>query len=80
MALSEALRGFDFSAGSAILLIIVVTVSLLDIFSQYLRKVVIDGQEHQKLGLYFAFMLVVFLLIELAVRKVIDVNAIIFGV
>ncbi len=80
MALSEALRGFDFSAGAAILLIIIITVSLLDIFSQYLRKVVIDGIDHMKLIKYFAFLFVVFLLIELAVRKVIDINAIVFGV
>jgi len=79
MSLSEALRSFDFSASAAILLIIIVTVSLLDIFSQYLRKVVIDGEEHRKLAIYFVAMLVIFILIELAVAKVIDINAILRG-
>lgn len=38
-----------------------------------------DGVDHTKLLKYFAFLFVVFLLIELAVRKVIDVDAIILG-
>ncbi len=80
MALSEALRSFEFSQSAAILLIIIVTVSLLDVFSEYLRKVVIDGVDHTRLLRYFGFLFVVFLLIELAVRKVIDINAIVFGV
>lgn len=79
MSLSEALRGFDFAAGSGILLIIIVTVSLLDIFSQYLRKVVIDGEEHRKLVTYFIAMVVIIVLVEMAVAKVIDINAILRG-
>ncbi|OUW71426.1 MAG: phosphonate ABC transporter, permease protein PhnE [Rickettsiales bacterium TMED211] len=79
MSLSEALRSFDFSASAAILLIIIVTVSMLDIFSQYLRKVVIDGEEHKKLVLYFLGMVVIFVLTEMAVAKVIDINAILRG-
>ncbi len=77
MALSEALRGFNFGASAAILLIIILTVSLLDVFSQYLRKVVIDGVEHKKLAIYFGVLFVIFLFVELAVRKVIDINALI---
>lgn len=34
----ESIRGFDFPATSAIILIIIVTVSLIDMLSQYLRK------------------------------------------
>lgn len=56
------------------------TVSLPDVFCDYLRKVVIAGVDHTELLECFVFRFVVFLLIELAVRKVIDVNAIIFGV
>lgn len=40
----------------------------------------LDGAGHAGLLEYAAFLFVVFLLIELAVRKVIDVNAIIFRV
>ena len=75
MSLSESLRSFDFSAASAILIIIVVTVSVVDVFSQRLRKVVIDGVDHRKLLVYMAAMAVGFVLVELAVRKVIDINA-----
>jgi phosphonate transport system permease protein len=56
MSLSEALRGFDYSAGAAILLIILVTVSLLDIFGSLLRKVVIDGTDHGRFAAYFLFL------------------------
>lgn len=56
MSLSEALRGFDYSAGAAILLIILVTVSLLDIFGSLLRKVVIDGTDHGRFAGYFLFL------------------------
>ncbi|QDG77234.1 phosphonate ABC transporter, permease protein PhnE [Labrenzia sp. PHM005] len=56
MSLSEALRGFDYSAGAAILLIILVTVSLLDIFGSLLRKVVIDGTDHGRFASYFLFL------------------------
>ena len=52
---------------------------MLDIFSQYLRKVVIDGEEHKKLVLYFLGMVVIFVLTEMAVAKVIDINAILRG-
>ena len=76
MALSEALRSFDYSAASAMLLIIVVTVSLFDIFSQLLRKVVIDGEDHKRLVAYIVFLGTVLLIVELAVSKVIDINAI----
>ncbi|MGH6920992.1 MAG: phosphonate ABC transporter, permease protein PhnE, partial [Geminicoccaceae bacterium] len=36
--LIEAFRGFDYHATSAILIVIIVTVSVLDIASQRLRK------------------------------------------
>lgn len=44
MSLSESLRGFDYSAGSAILLIILFSVSLLDILGAALRRVIIEGE------------------------------------
>src|SRR4029079_14677117 len=76
MALSEALRSFDYSAASAMLLIILATVSLFDIFSQLLRKVVIDGEAQKSLVGFLAFMFSMFLLAELALANVIDLNAI----
>ena len=72
IALYDTLRAFDFGAASAILLIIIVTVSLLDIFSQYLRRVVIDGEDREKMLAYFGFMFLIFLTVELALAKVID--------
>lgn len=76
MALSESLRAFDYSAASAMLIIIMLTVSLFDIFSQLLRKVVIEGEAQKQLVSYLGFMSGIVVLIELAVAKVIDVNAI----
>jgi phosphonate transport system permease protein len=56
MSLSESLRGFDYASGAAILLIILVTVSLLDILGTLLRKVVIDGEDHGSFLGYLAFL------------------------
>jgi phosphonate transport system permease protein len=42
-----------------------VTVSLLDILGTFLRKVVIDGEGHQQLVAYFAFLTVLVVGIEL---------------
>ena len=63
MSLSEALRGFDYAAGASILLIILVTVSLLDILGTLQRKVVIDGEGHAPFFIYLSF--VIFLVIGL---------------
>ncbi len=59
-SLSENLRGFDYSASAAILIIIVVTVSLIDIFSQLLRKVVIDGEDQIRFVLFSGFLAALF--------------------
>lgn len=61
MSLSESLRGFDYGSGAAILIIILITVSLLDIFGSLLRKVVIDGTSHIQFTVYLfgLFLLIV---------------------
>jgi phosphonate transport system permease protein len=71
MSLSEALRGFDYSAGSAILIIILITVSLLDIFGSLLRKVVIEGTDHGRFALYLMFLTVTVVVMELVLANVI---------
>lgn len=65
MSLSESLRGFDYGSGAAILLIILVTVSMLDIFGSLLRKVVIDGEDHMRFAACLGFLVAVFVAIEL---------------
>ncbi|MEM8752933.1 MAG: phosphonate ABC transporter, permease protein PhnE [Pseudomonadota bacterium] len=74
MSLSESLRGFDYGSGAAILLIILLTVSLLDIFGSLLRKVVIDGEEHMRFAVYLAFLVAIFVGIELVLADVISVG------
>lgn len=71
MSLSEALRGFDYSAGSAILIIILITVSLLDIFGSLLRKVVIEGTDHGRFALYLMFLTTVVVVLELVLANMI---------
>lgn len=68
MSLSEALRGFDYSAGASILLIILATVSLFDIFGARLRKVVIDGEEHVKFVSFLALLTAIIIGIEVLLR------------
>ncbi|MCR9112425.1 MAG: phosphonate ABC transporter, permease protein PhnE [Rhodobacteraceae bacterium] len=65
MSLSEALRGFDYASGAAILLIILITVSLFDIFSSLLRKVVIDGEEQSSFVAYLGFLVLLIVGIEI---------------
>ena len=65
MSLSEALRGFEYASGAAILLIILVTVSLFDILGTLLRKVVIDGEDHTRFAAYLGFLIALIVLIEL---------------
>ena len=65
MSLSESLRGFDYASGAAILLIILVTVSLFDIFGSLLRKVVINGEDHGRFAVYLGFLTALIILIEL---------------
>lgn len=72
MSLSESLRGFDYASGAAILLIILVTVSLFDIFGTLLRKVVIDGEEHTRFALYLAFLTGLIVLIELLLAGILE--------
>ncbi|MEM0990239.1 MAG: phosphonate ABC transporter, permease protein PhnE [Pseudomonadota bacterium] len=72
MSLSEALRGFDYASGAAILLIILVTVSIFDIFGSLLRKVVIDGEDHTKFAIYLGALTGLIVLIELVLSNVIS--------
>lgn len=65
MSLSEALRGFEYASGAAILLIILATVSLFDILGTFLRKVVIDGEDHTRFAVYQGFLAVVIIMLEL---------------
>ncbi|MEO9903359.1 phosphonate ABC transporter, permease protein PhnE [Nisaea sp.] len=68
MSLSESLRGFDYGSGAAILLIILLTVSLFDIFGARLRKVVIDGEEHAQFVIYLALLAAIIVGIEIVLR------------
>ena len=65
MSLSESLRGFDYGSGAAILLIILVTVSIFDIFGTLLRRVVIDGEDHARFAAYLGLLCTLIVLIEL---------------
>ncbi|MEL7470515.1 MAG: phosphonate ABC transporter, permease protein PhnE [Pseudomonadota bacterium] len=73
MSLSESLRGFDYASGAAILLIILATVSIFDIFGTLLRRVVIDGEDHVRFVAYFAALTGVIVLIELILAGVIAI-------
>ncbi len=55
---------FQQSVGAAILLIILLTVSLLDIFGSLLRKVVIEGEDHGRFALYLMFLTCLVVAIE----------------
>lgn len=72
MSLSESLRGFDYASGAAILIIILITVSVFDIFGSLLRRVVIDGQEHRQFLAYCVFLTAVVVVIELVLANVIQ--------
>ena len=75
IALYDTMRSFDFASVSGILLIIIVVVSLFDILSQLLRRVVIEGENHAALVAYLAALATLFLLIELVLARVIEVDA-----
>lgn len=79
ISLYDAMRGFNFSATSAILLIIILVVSLFDILSSLLRRVVIDGEDHLPLVLYLVFLTAIIVTGELSLARVIDLNAWLFG-
>ncbi len=74
IALFDTMRSFNFAAASAILLMIIVIVSLLDILSQLLRKAVIDGEEVERLVAFLGFLLAVFVAAELLLARVIDID------
>ncbi len=77
VVLYDRMRSFDFAGASAILLIIIIAVSLLDILSQLMRKVVIDGEEHGRLVTFLVFLFVLFAAIELVLARVIDIDPLI---
>jgi phosphonate transport system permease protein len=55
IAIYDTMRSFDFGAVSGIMLIVILVVSLFDVLSQLLRRVVIDGSNH---GFLIAFLAV----------------------
>ncbi len=69
MSLSESLRGFDYGSGAAILLIILATVSLLDVFGNFLRRVIIEGVQHGRFIAYSAFLAALVIGIELVLAN-----------
>ena len=75
VALYDTMRSFDFGAVSGIMLVIILVVSLFDILSQLLRSVVIDGEDHGLLVAYLAGLAALFVFVELALARVIDVDA-----
>ncbi|MEO0623458.1 MAG: phosphonate ABC transporter, permease protein PhnE [Pseudomonadota bacterium] len=74
MSLSESLRGFEYASGAAILLIILVTVSLFDIFGTLLRRVVIDGEDHMTFALYLGSLTALMVAIELVLAGIIPLG------
>jgi len=65
------------SAVAGIMLVIIVVVSIFDILSQFLRKVVIDGEDHAPFVAYLAALTVFVILLELILARVIDVDPLI---
>jgi len=77
IALYDTMRSFDFGAVAGIMLVIIVVVSIFDILSQFLRKVVIDGEDHAPFVAYLAALTVFVILLELILARVIDVDPLI---
>ena len=74
VAIYDTMRSFDFGAVGAILLMIIVVVSVVDIFSQYLRRVVIDGQQQRAFVLYLAGCVLLVLFVELVLAGIIVID------
>ncbi|MGF1501125.1 MAG: phosphonate ABC transporter, permease protein PhnE [Paracoccaceae bacterium] len=79
MSLYDTMRSFDYGAVAGILLILIVVVSIFDILSQFLRKVVIDGADHGPFVAYLAAVAVLILTIELHLADLIDLNVYLRG-
>ena len=77
VVLYDRMRSFDFAGTSAILIIIIVAVSVFDILSQLMRKVVIDGEDHGRLVAFLVFMALLVVGFELVLARVIDVDPLI---
>ena len=75
IALYDTMRSFDFAAVSGIMLIIIAVVSIFDILSQLLRRVVIEGADHAVLVGYLAALAALFFGLELVLARVIDLTA-----
>ncbi len=74
VAVYDTMRSFDFGAVGAILLMIIVVVSVVDIFSQYLRKVVIDGEQQRSFVVYLAGCVLLVLFVELVLAGIIVID------
>lgn len=70
IALYDTMRSFDFASVSGIILIIILVVSLFDVVSQLLRRVVIDGENHGLLILFLGALAALTVLIELILARV----------
>lgn len=69
VALFDTMRSFNFGAVAAILLMIIVIVSIVDVFSQYLRKVAIEGEQQRAFVLYLAGCAVFALIMEVVLAN-----------
>ena len=74
IAVYDTMRSFDFGAVGAILLMIVAVVSIVDIFSQYLRRVVIDGEQQRTFVLYLAGCIALVVFVELVLAGIIVID------
>jgi phosphonate transport system permease protein len=78
IALYDTMRSFDFGAVAGIMLIIILVVSIFDILSQYLRRVVIEGEDHGPFVAYLAVLAALVVAIELMLARMIEAEAL-FG-
>lgn len=69
IALYDTMRSFDFGAVAGIMLIIILVVSLFDILSQLLRRVVIDGENHGALILFLGALAALASFVELVLAR-----------
>lgn len=69
IALYDTMRSFDFGAVSGIMLIVILVVSLFDVLSQLLRRVVIDGENHGALIVFLGALAALTGFVELVLAR-----------
>jgi len=72
--LFDAMRSFKYDVTTAIVLIIIVAVSLTDILSQFLRKVIVEGENRRQFIVYLSLVAGLVILMELALAKVVNID------